>query len=167
MEKDKEGNSLCLLLFLILLLLLCGVSCTPLLIGQAAYQGAMLTNTVVTGALTEEDNKKLKESVRAFNQAFGFQDYKQASVFVSPEKKEVFWSEVDRFTGEIRIAGCELRDVQIDEKTKQATVVLSLQYWLMKSPYLKTVSFTQRWQYSEKQWKILDMGFEAIPQSSH
>ena len=38
-----------------------------------------------------------KGSVKAFNEAFRSEDYSQASVFVSPDKKEKFWSEVDRF----------------------------------------------------------------------
>ena len=168
MEKDEKASSPSLTLFLMLLFLLPTVSCTPLLIGQAAYQTTMLTATVATSALTEEDNKKLKDSVRAFNQSFRCQDYKQASVFVSPEKKEEFWSEVDRFQGKIRITEYELRDMQLDEKKNCATVIFCSQYWRTESPILSTVSFTQKWQYSEKDktWRVSDSGFEAFPSNS-
>ncbi|MGO9691270.1 MAG: hypothetical protein ACLP2X_22445 [Syntrophobacteraceae bacterium] len=111
----------------------------------------------------------MKDSVKDFNEAFRFEDYAQASVFVSPDKKEKFWSEVDRFHGKIRLAEYELRDMQLDEKKSHATAILYFQYWRPESPILKTVSFTQKWQYSEKDkaWRISDSGFEAFPSSSY
>ncbi len=107
--------------------------------------------------------------MKDFNEAFRFEDYAHASVFVSPDKKEKFWSEVDRFQGKIRLAEYELRDVQLDEKKGHATAILYFQYWRPESPILKTVSFTQKWQYSEKDkaWRISDSGFEAFPSSSY
>ncbi len=168
MKKDKKADSPSLTLFPVLLVLLCSVSCTPLLIGQAAIQGTKLTAAVASSALTQEDHKKLKDSVEAFNQAFRFQDYKQASAFVSLDKKENFWSEADRFNGKIRMTEYEIRDIQVDEKTNQASVIMSIQYWRMASPILQTISFKQKWQYFEKDksWKVNNIGFEAITSNS-
>jgi hypothetical protein len=107
--------------------------------------------------------------VKAFNDAFRSEDYARAHVFVSPDKKEKFWSEVDRFQGKIRFAEYELRDMKLDEKKNHATAILDFQYWQAESPSVKTVSFTQEWQYSEKDktWRVSDSGFEAFPSNSN
>ncbi|MHC1726241.1 MAG: hypothetical protein AB9866_09575 [Syntrophobacteraceae bacterium] len=133
MEKDEKTSSLILTLFAMLLILLSTDSCAYIMAGQAAYQGAIIV-------ATEDYDKNLKDSVEAFNGAFRFENYRQASVFVSPDKKEEFWTEVDRFQGKIRITEYELRDMQLDEKKHFATAILYSQYWRPESPILKTVS---------------------------
>jgi len=169
MGKDEKASSLIFTLFAILLILLSTVSCSPLFLGEAASEGAQLVvgTAVVCSASTTEHDKNLKGSVKAFNEAFRSEDYAQASVFVSPDKKEKFWSEVDRFQGKIRITEYELRDMQLDEKKNHATAILNVQFWRPESPILKTISFTQKWQYSEKDktWRVSDSGFEAFPSS--
>ncbi len=169
MGKYEKAGSLILTLFAMLLILLSTVSCAYLMAGQAAVQGTALIATAAAAASTEEHDKNLKESVRAFNEAFKFEDYAQASAFVIPDKKEKFWSEVDRFQGKIRLVEYELRDMQLDEKKNHATAILYFQYWRPESPILKTVSFTQKWQYSEKEktWRVSDSGFEAFPSNSY
>jgi hypothetical protein len=170
MEKDEKASSLIFALFTILLSLLSAVSCAPMLAGEAASQGAAL---LVVGAAasmsTEGHDENFEGSVKVFNDAFRFEDYAQAIVFVSPDKKEKFWSEADRFKGRIRIAECELRDIQLDEKKNCATAILYFQYWRTESPILETVSFTQKWQYSKKDktWRVSDSGFDAFPSSSY
>ena len=174
MEKDEKASSLILTLFAILLFLLSSVSCAPMLIGQAAVTGTGVVATAAASAAADSasgENKDngLKGSVKAFNEAFRIEDYAQATVFVSPDKKEKFWSEADRFQGKIRIAEYELRDMQLDEKKNHATAILNVQFWRPESPILKTISFTQKWQYSEKDktWKVSDSGFEAFPSNSY
>ena len=169
MEKDQKAGSLHLPLFAILLSLLSAVSCTPLLIGQAASQSTVLVAVAASSASTEDHDKNLKTSVNAFNEAFKFEDYAQASIFVSPDQKENFWAEADRFKGKIRIAECELRDMQFDEKKSHATAILFFEYWRTESPILETVSLKQEWQYSEKdkKWRVSDRGFEAFPSNSY
>ena len=168
MGKDEKASSLILTLLAMLLPLLSTVSCASIWAGQAAYQATVLTVAAASSASTE-DKDKFKDSVRAFIEAFRFEDYAQASVFVSPECKEKFWSEVDRFQGKIRITEYELRDMQLGEKKNHATVILYFQYWRIESPFLKTVSLTQKWQYSEKdkKWRVSDSGFEAFPSNNH
>ena len=171
MGKDEKAGSLILTLFAMLLFLLSAVSCAPILAGEAASQGTLLVVGVAaaSSASTEDHDKNLKGSVKAFNEAFRIEDYAQASVFVSPDKKEKFWSEVDRFQGKIRITEYELRDMQLDEKKNHATAIMYFQYWRIESPILETVSFTQKWQYSEKDktWGVSDTGFEAFPSNSY
>jgi hypothetical protein len=172
MEKAEKASSLILTLFAMLLFLLSAVSCASVLVGEAAYEGANLAVGVAAASYastTEDHDKNLKGSVKTFNEAFRFEDYSQASVFVSPDKKEKFWSEVDRFQGKIRITEYELRDMQLDEKKNHATAILYFQYWRTESPILKAVSFTQKWQYSEKdkKWRVSDSGFEAFPSNSY
>jgi hypothetical protein len=169
MEKDGKASSLILTLFAMLLILLSTVSCAYIMAGQAAVQGTVLVATAAAAASAEDHDKNLKDSVKAFNEAFRFEDYAQASVFVCPDKKEKFWSEADRFQGKIRLAEYELRDVQLDEKKNHATAIMCFQYWRPESPILKTVSFTQKWQYFEKEktWRVSDSGFEAFPPNSY
>jgi hypothetical protein len=169
MEKDEKAGSLILTLFAMLLLLLSTVSCAAILATQAASEGTAILVVAAASASTEDHDQNFKDSVQAFNEAFRFEDYAQASVFVSPDKKLKFWSEADRFKGKIRIAVYELRDVQIDEKKNCATAILYCQYWRTESPMLETVSFTQKWQYSEKdkKWRVSDSGFEVFPSNSY
>jgi hypothetical protein len=169
MEKDEKASSLILTLFATLLILLSTASCAYVVAGQAAYQGALVVATMAASASTGNHDTNLKDSVEAFNGAFRSEDYKRASVFVSPDRKEKFWSEADRFQGKIRIAEYELRDIQLDEKKNCATANFCSQYWRTESPILSTVSFTQKWQYSEKDktWRVSDSGFEAFPSNSY
>jgi hypothetical protein len=169
MGKDEKASSLILTLFATLLILLSTVSCAYIMAGEAAYQGTVLVATAAASASDEDHDDNLKGSVKAFNEAFRFEDYAQASGFVSPDKKENFLSEVDRFQGKIRLAEYELRDMQLDERKNHATAILCFQYWRPESPILKTVSFTQKWQYSEKEktWRVSDSGFEAFPSNSY
>ncbi len=170
MGKDEKASSLILTPFAMLLFLLSAVSCAPMLMGQAACDVAQTGTLLVADAASPKDpDKNLKDSMRAFNDAFRVGDYAQARVFVSPDKKEKFWSEVDRVQGKIRIAEYELRDLQLDEKKNHAAAILHFQYWRTESPSLKAVSFTQKWQYSEKDktWRVSDSGFEAFPSNSY
>ncbi len=169
MGKDEKAGSLILTLFAMLLILLSTVSCAYMIAGEAAVQGAVVVATAAASASAEDHDKNLKASVKAFNDAFRSEGYTQASAFVGPDKKEKFWSEVDRFQGKIRIAEYELRDMQLDEKQNHATAILYFQYWRPESPILKTVSLTQTWQYSEKvkTWRVTDSGFEAFPSNSY
>jgi hypothetical protein len=169
MGKDEKTGSQILTLFAMLLFLLPAVSCTPMLAGQAAYQGTVAVATAAASASTEDPDKKLKDALNSFNEAFKFEDYKQASAFVTPDKKVEFWSEVDRFQGKIRLTEYELRDLQLDEKKDHATAILNVQYWRTESPVLKTVTFSQKWQYTakDKTWRVSDIGFEAFLSNSY
>ncbi len=165
MEKNKEAGSLGIALLSILLILCSSVSCTPVIAGQAAYKVAVVTVT----AAQIQDPDKLQQSLKTFNDTFKFQEYTRASAFVSPNAKEKFWSEADRFEGKIRISEYALRDMQFDEQKINATAILNVEYWRMESPSVKTVLLTQKWQYSEKDktWTVADLGFEAIPSNSY
>ncbi len=114
-----------------------------------------------------EENKKarlLNESVDAFNSSFRWEDYKEASSFVSPNKKELFWTEVDKFKGKIRLSDYQIREVNYEKGCPSATAIVYFQYWRPDDPTLQTVTFSQTWYYSEKQemWKVGDSGFGAI-----
>ena len=168
MEKDDKAFSRNLTLFATLLFPMFMVSCTPLLIGQAAVQGTEVVAVAAASAASEDRNKDLKDSIQAFNNAFKFEDYPRAFLLVSPDKKETFWSEADRMKGQIQLAEYELRDIQFDEKKHRATIILNFQYWRTESPILKSVSLSQEWQYFEKNktWRVGDSGFEAILSNS-
>lgn len=168
MARDEKARLLDLTLFAVLLLSLSVVSCTPMLVGQAALEGTKAVASAAYAESTEDADKNFKNSVRVFNEAFKFEDYVQASALVSPGKKEEFWSEADRFKGKIRLTEYELREIQFDEKKLHATVILHFQYWRTESPTLKGASLSQKWQYSEKDktWNVSNSGFEAIPSDS-
>ena len=84
--------------------------------------------------------------------------------FRASGKKEQFWAEADRFKGKIRISDYEVRQVDSKGKGGLATAILHLQYWRPESPILQSVTFTQKWYYTEKDklWRVSDTGFEAI-----
>jgi hypothetical protein len=123
---------------------------------------------VASCASTGRQEKKLEEllklSVDAFNGAFRWEDYVQAAAFVPKDKEERFWAEVDKFKGKIRITDYEVREVEFKDERSSGTAILHFQYWRPASPTLESVTFTQKWYYSEKDklWKVSDSGFGAI-----
>ncbi len=123
----------------------------------------------VSCASTGEHNEKklleaLNASIEAYNTNFRWEDYTAASVFVPADKKEQFWTEVDRFKGKIRIVDYLVREVTQAEKGHRGTAIIYLQYWRVSSPTLVTLTISQKWFFTEKDksWKVADSGFGAI-----
>src|SRR5208337_3919813 len=75
----------------------------------------------------EHNEKKLLEalnaSIEAYNTAFRWEDYTAAAVFVPADKKEQFWTEVDRFKGKIRIVDYQVREVTQADKGHRGTAI--------------------------------------------
>jgi len=107
--------------------------------------------------------EQLSESVDAFENAFRWEDYSQAAIFVPAAKKERFWAQVDKFKGKIRLTEFEVRDVD-SKDCAAAIVIVRFQYWRTDSPTLKNATVTQKWYYNEKEkhWTITDTGLGAI-----
>lgn len=117
---------------------------------------------------SEKKEKELNASVEAFNSSFRWEDYKSASRFVDVDKKELFWAEVDKFKGKIRLVDFQIREVEQDQQAKKGTAILYYQYYRTDSPSLQTVTFTQKWYFSEKDkgWKLWQSGYGAITKQS-
>lgn len=112
----------------------------------------------------EKQHELFITSIDAYNSAFRWQDYKQASGYIDPAIQAEFWKEADTFLKNVRIMDYEIRSVQIDSSGVRGTVVLSFRYYLTREPSLKTQLVTQTWQYLEKQksWQVTRSGYEAI-----
>ncbi|MHC1730056.1 MAG: hypothetical protein AB9866_29345 [Syntrophobacteraceae bacterium] len=112
----------------------------------------------------EKKEKELNASVEAFNSAFRWEDYKGASRFVDIAKKELFWEEVDKFKGKIRLLDFQIREVDQNEKATLGTAILYIQFYRTDAPTLQSATFTQRWYFSEKDkgWKLAQSGYSAI-----
>jgi hypothetical protein len=112
----------------------------------------------------EKQRETLKATVEAFNSSFRWEDYKSASVFINPDKKELFWTEVDKFKRKIHLVEFQIRDIDWNEKTPVATAILYFQYYRTDAPTLVSVSFSQKWYYSEKDncWRLGQSGYQAI-----
>jgi len=116
----------------------------------------------------EKDKEALKASIEAFNQAFRWEDYNSASVFVPSGGKMRFWQEVDLFKGKIKIIDYQIRDIDHIEKSGVATAILHFQYYRPEVSTLQKVSFSQKWLFSEKDkgWILGQSGFEAMTKRS-
>lgn len=167
MGKGKKTGSLVFVFFVMLLLLLSAVSCTPILIGEAACGGSLLV--AATTQQTAHPNKNLKTTVTAFNNDLIFGDYNGASAFVSGNDKKTFWAEVDRLQHGIRLTDFDLRDTKVNEKNKHATVILHFQYYRTESAIVQAALITQEWDYSQKdkKWRVSDSGLGAFALNSH
>ncbi len=150
---------------MLLPVLLSATSCTPLLIGQAACQGALVVGTAAASASARVPNEDLKRSIDEFNEALQFKDYSQALAFMVPDKRNAFWPLADRLKQKLDIAKYEVRDLELDKTKRNATVSLYVEYWRPECPIVKGVSLKQKWQYSEKdkKWEVGVTGFEAFP----
>jgi len=117
------------------------------------------------GSHEEQKVEGLKLSVDTFNGCFKWEDYSKAAVFVPYNKKELFWSDVDRFKGKIRIVDYQIRELLEDQATHTATAILLFQYWRTDAPIVQTVTFSQKWIYfeKEKRWRVVDTGLGSIP----
>lgn len=112
----------------------------------------------------EKQHENLKGSVEAFNSAFRWEDYKTAAIFINPDQKELFWNEVDKFKGKIRLVDFQVRDIAWKDKSNVATAIVFFQFYKTSAPTLETVNFQQKWYYSEKDkhWRVGESGFQAI-----
>ena len=163
--KNVRSLKICLIGMMLLPVLLSATSCTPLLIGQAAGQGALIVGAAASSASARDQNEDLKLSIDGFNEALQFKDYSQALAFIVPDKRNTFWPMADRLKQKIDIAKYEVRDLELDKEKHNATVSLHVEYWRPECPIVKGVSLTQKWQYSakDKKWEVSDTGFEAFP----
>jgi hypothetical protein len=134
------------------------------------FLALIVASCASTGSQEKQEklDKKLEASLRvsvdAFNSAFRWEDYTGAAAFVPKDKKEQFWVEVDKFKGKIRIVEFNLREVELTDKSAGANVIMHFQFWRLESPTVQTVTFTQKWHYTEKdkQWRVSDSGYGAI-----
>jgi hypothetical protein len=134
-------------------------ACLFLIAGLVASCGAFSS-----GSKQEKKKESLAVSVEAFNTAFRWEDYKSASVWINPEQKELFWAEVDRFKRKIHLVEFQIRDIDFDEKKPMSTAFVYFQYYRNDAPTLVTVTFPQKWYFSEmeKCWRLSQSGYQAI-----
>jgi len=126
---------------------------------------AAAVSCTTLGITKDEKGKEvLTSSIEAYNHAFRWEDYTAAAVFVPSGKKEQFWKEVDYFKKKIKIIDIRIRDIDHVEDSTTATVVLHAQYYRPESPTLETVTFSQKWFFSEKEkgWQIGQSGYQEI-----
>jgi hypothetical protein len=160
MGKNEITVSMPLFLFALLLMLFSSISCTPLLIGQAACEGSYLL--AATTQQTRHPYNNLKGTLTAFNNAIIFEDYEAAASHVSREQKGAFWSQMDMFKKNIRLSQFNITHMDVDKDKENATVILHIEYWQTESPTTKNASITQKWQYKDKKWVVIDSGLEAL-----
>jgi len=134
-------------------------ACLFLIAGLVASCGSL-----GSGNKQEKKKESLAVSVEAFNTAFRWEDYKSASAWITPEQKELFWTEVDRFKRKIHLVEFQIRDIDFDEKKPMASAIVYFQYYRTDAPILETVSFSQKWYFSEteKCWRLSQSGYQAI-----
>jgi len=127
----------------------------------------MLASCASTGGPDKKQAQSLAASVDLFNSSFRWEDYKAAASFVPVDRREAFWSEVDKFKDKIRLTEYEIREVEFLGKGPQASAIVRFQFWRLESPLLENASFTQKWLYNEKDkhWRVIDSGFGAITKS--
>lgn len=132
-------------------------ACIFLIVGLASSCGTFTSKE-------DKERESLKNSVEAFNSSFRWEDYKSASAFVNPDQKELFWAEVDKFKGKIHLVEFQVREIDWKEKAPTATAIIYFQYYRPDAPTLETVTFTQKWYFSEKDkhWLVGQSGFQAI-----
>jgi len=114
------------------------------------------------GLLAGRKGKRPWRRREAFNRSFRWEDYSASSAWVPPGKKELFWKEVDNFKGKIRIIDFQVREIDQIEKSGTATAILHYQYYRPDSPTLETVTFSQKWYFSEKEkaWQLGQSGYQ-------
>ncbi len=116
------------------------------------------------GGGRDKMEKGLKESVDAFNFAFRWEEYTNASAFLPASRKADYWCLVDTFKGRLRIVDFEIREIEHQKGSLKGTAIVSYQYYLSAAPTLEKATFTQSWYFTEadKTWKVEKSGFDAI-----
>lgn len=134
-----------------------------LLCACALIAAALLISCASMGS-SEKEKKNLNSSVEAFNRSFRWEDYEAAAMFIEPDNKLQFWKLTDKFKGKIHITDYQIRDVDRPEKLPTATAVILFQYYRTAAPSLQTITFEQKWYFSEKDkiWRVGRIGFDAI-----
>ena len=84
--------------------------------------------------------------------------------FRASDKKEQFWVYVDKAKGKVRIIEFQVREVaHLGDRAARA-LNRDLSILAPESPTVQTVTFPQKWHYTEKDkhWRVYDSGFGAI-----
>jgi hypothetical protein len=125
---------------------------------------ALATSSCGFASKEQKQQELFITTIDAYNSAFRWQDYKQASGYISPAIQSEFWKEADAFLKNVRIMDYEIRSVDIDPSGLRGTVVLNCRFYLTKEPSLKTKLINQTWQYLEKPktWQVTQSGYQAI-----
>ncbi len=128
------------------------------------FLALIMASCASTGSQEKKLDDSVKLSIEAFNSAIKWEEYTEAATFVPTDKKEQFWAVMDKLKGKIRITEYNLREVERKEKRLSADAILQFQFWRLESPTLQTVTFTQKWYFTEKdkQWRVGYSGLGAI-----
>jgi hypothetical protein len=135
------------------------------LLKAAFILAAFLTLASCTDmGLKKEGSEVLKEAVDAFNTAFRWEEYKSASIWVEPDKKEQFWKLADAFKGKVRIIDLNIREIIVSKDGLTGAAILYFQYYRTDSPVVKTTTLTQKWatRPKEKMWYVTYSGLKTL-----
>lgn len=125
------------------------LSCTSLLMDKGK------------GSKTEDS---LLSSIKSFNAALRWGDYRSASVWVPAPLKEKFWQNADVCCQGLRIVDYQVREVGLEQGRAIGNVILTYRYYQPANPTLQTKTLTQKWVFLEDQkaWQVMETGFETL-----
>ena len=111
---------------------------------------------------SQKNSDGLFAIVQDLNNAVRWQDYKTASVMVSPAMQDDFWNLADELYKTVRIMDFETRNCSLDESGASGVAILRYRIYYTNSPQVFTKTIHQRYCYSPKEeiWQLVqhDMG---------
>lgn len=104
----------------------------------------------------KNDKAGLYESVKTFNDAIRWEDYRVASTFMPPSAKDTYWEQVDELQKNVRIMEFEVREITVEPEKLRGEAYVRCQYFHTNNPKLLTRNLKQSWRYSEedKAWSV-------------
>ncbi len=96
-------------------------------------------------------------NLEKYNQLLRWQDFDRAALFSSAAVSDRYGERV-RSAKSVRITDYEIIDVKYNEKTLEASAVVSFSYYLITSGLVSKVTDNQKWIYNEedgvKAWRL-------------
>ncbi len=112
---------------------------------------------IVSCATTETTREVFTISLEKYNQLLRWQDFDRAALFSSASISDRF-AERARSANNVRITDYQIIDVKYNEKTLEASAVVTFSYYLITKSVLARVTDKQKWAYTEedgvKAWRL-------------
>ncbi len=123
--------------------------------------GLMVGVCVVSGCNTPGQQSNLYENVNMYHTHMRWARYNQASVYVSPQRREAFLGRHDELGEDYKIVDVEIKDIRMlkDGDTAESEVVVE---WLREpNMTVRKDKITERWKNVDGMWLLVEREVES------
>lgn len=111
--------------------------------------GLFLALALSACTLLAPPEKQRKTALDDFMYALRWQQYPAAATYFTSEHRQTFLDQIEKNNKNLNVTDVRLKQLDLKEDGRRAEVRLEMDYYLLPSATLKTLSIDQTWVYSE------------------